>query len=78
MVLDDLGVKSVAICLGGSMAGMHVYEWALYGPDYIKLIVPISAPAKSSAWSMSWTESQRQSIFTDPKYKDGYYSLDEV
>jgi len=60
------------------MAGMHVYEWALYGPDYIKLIVPISAPAKSSAWSMSWTESQRQSIFTDPKYKDGYYSLDEV
>ncbi|KAG0049354.1 homoserine O- acetyltransferase [Gryganskiella cystojenkinii] len=49
---------------------------ALYGPEYIKLIVPISAPAKSSAWSMSWTESQRQSIFTDPKYKDGYYALD--
>ncbi|KAI8602820.1 homoserine-O-transacetylase [Dissophora ornata] len=76
MLLDDLGVKSVAICIGGSMAGMQVYEWAFYGQDYIKLLVPISAPAKSSAWSMSWTESQRQSIFTDPKYKDGYYSLD--
>ncbi|KAF9170933.1 homoserine O- acetyltransferase [Mortierella sp. AD011] len=76
IVLDDLGVKSVAICIGGSMAGMHVYEWAFYGKDYIKLLVPISAPAKSSAWSMSWTESQRQSIFADPKYLDGYYSLD--
>ncbi|KAF9917181.1 homoserine O- acetyltransferase [Lobosporangium transversale] len=76
MILDDLGVKSVAICIGGSMAGMHVFEWAFYGPDYIKLLVPISAPAKTSAWSMGWTEAQRQSIFADPKYLDGYYSLD--
>ncbi|KAF9357761.1 homoserine O- acetyltransferase [Mortierella sp. AD094] len=76
VVLDELGVKSVAICIGGSMAGMHVFEWAFYGKDYIKLLVPVSAPARSSAWSMSWTESQRQSIFADPKYLDGYYSLD--
>ncbi|KAG0265154.1 homoserine O- acetyltransferase [Mortierella polycephala] len=75
LVLDDLRVKSVAICIGGSMAGMHVFEWAMLG-DYVKLIVPISAPAKSSAWSISWTEAQRHSIFADPKYLDGYYSLD--
>ncbi|CAO3573247.1 unnamed protein product [Mortierella alpina] len=76
LVLDDLGVKSIAICIGGSMAGMHALEWAFFGEDYIKLIVPVAAPAKSSAWSMSWTESQRQSIFADPKYLDGYYALD--
>ncbi|KAF9950156.1 homoserine O- acetyltransferase [Mortierella alpina] len=75
LVLDDLGVKSIAICIGGSMAGMHALEWAFFGEDYIKLIVPVAAPAKSSAWSISWTESQRQSIFTDPKYLDGYYAL---
>ncbi|KAF9274149.1 homoserine O- acetyltransferase, partial [Mortierella alpina] len=76
LVLDDLGVRSIAICIGGSMAGMHALEWAFFGEDYIKLIVPVAAPAKSSAWSISWTESQRQSIFTDPKYLDGYYPLD--
>ncbi|KAF9207066.1 homoserine O- acetyltransferase [Haplosporangium sp. Z 27] len=76
IVLDDLGTKSVAIRIGGSMAGMHVFEWSFYGKYYIKLLVPVSAPAKSSAWSMSWTESQRQSIFADPMYPDGYYSLD--
>ncbi|KAK3825730.1 MAG: homoserine O-acetyltransferase [Benniella sp.] len=76
MVLDDIGVKSVAICIGGSMAGMHVFEWAFFGQDYIKTLVPISAPAMSSAWSMSWTEAQRQSIFSDPNYMNGYYSLD--
>ncbi|KAF9574553.1 homoserine O- acetyltransferase [Mortierella alpina] len=76
LVLDDLGVKSIAICIGGSMAGMHALEWAFFGEDYVKLIVPVAAPAKSSAWSISWTESQRQSIFTDPKYLEGYYALD--
>ncbi|KAF9910811.1 homoserine O- acetyltransferase [Linnemannia zychae] len=79
MVLDDLGVKSVAICIGASMAGMHAFEWTFFnnnnGTAFVKSIVPISAPAKSSAWSMSWTEAQRQSIFADPKYLDGYYSL---
>jgi homoserine O-acetyltransferase len=78
MVLDDIGVKSVAICIGGSMAGMHVFEWAFFGQDYIKTLVSISAPAMSSAWSMSWTEAQRQSIFSDPNYMNGYYSLDSV
>ncbi|KAF9324658.1 homoserine O- acetyltransferase [Podila minutissima] len=38
LVLDDLGVKSIAICIGGSMAGMHVYEWSLYGPEYVKAL----------------------------------------
>ncbi|KAF9584233.1 homoserine O- acetyltransferase [Lunasporangiospora selenospora] len=78
MVLDEMGIKSIAICIGGSMAGMQVFEWAFYGPEYIKLLVPISAPCKGSAWSISWTESQRQSIFADPKYLDGYYALDNA
>ncbi|KAF9146961.1 homoserine O- acetyltransferase [Mortierella sp. GBA39] len=80
MVLEELGVKSVAICIGASMAGMHAFEWTFFPETqgtspFVKSIVPISAPAKSSAWSMSWTEAQRQAIFADPKYLDGYYPL---
>lgn len=67
------------------MAGMHAFEWTFLLDDtqgssspFVKSIVPISAPAKSSAWSMSWTEAQRQAIFADPKYIDGYYPLDAV
>ncbi|KAF9391804.1 homoserine O- acetyltransferase [Podila verticillata] len=78
LVLDDLGVKSIAICIGGSMAGMHVYEWSFYGPEYVKALVPIAAPGKSSSWSMAWSEAQRQAIFADPKYLNGYYSLDAM
>ncbi|KAG0286582.1 homoserine O- acetyltransferase [Linnemannia gamsii] len=76
LILDDLGVKSVAICLGGSMGGMQVLEWSFYGPDYIKVIVPIATSAKHSAWCISWGEAQRQSIYSDPNYLDGYYTAD--
>ncbi|KAG9071157.1 homoserine O- acetyltransferase [Linnemannia hyalina] len=76
LILDDLGVKSVAICIGGSMGGMQVLEWSFFGPDYIKAIVPIATSAKHSAWCISWGEAQRQSIYSDPNYLDGYYTAD--
>ncbi|KAF9996578.1 homoserine O- acetyltransferase, partial [Entomortierella chlamydospora] len=76
LILDDLGVKSVAICIGGSMGGMQVLEWSFFGQDYIKTIVPIATSAKHSAWCISWGEAQRQSIYSDPNYLDGYYTSD--
>ncbi|KAG0258492.1 homoserine O- acetyltransferase [Mortierella polycephala] len=76
LILDDLGVKSVAICIGGSMGGMQVLEWSFFGPEYIKTIVPIATSAKHSAWCISWGEAQRQSIYSDPNYLDGYYTAD--
>ncbi|CAG8521406.1 9783_t:CDS:2 [Paraglomus brasilianum] len=76
-VLDMLGVKQVAICLGGSMGGMQVLEWAFFGPDYVCNIVPIATSARHSAWCISWGEAQRQAIYSDPKYLDGYYSPED-
>ncbi|CAG8498691.1 10832_t:CDS:2 [Funneliformis mosseae] len=73
MVLDSLGIKKVAICIGGSMGGMQVLEWSFYGSDYVKTIVPIATSARNSAWCISWNEAQRQSIYSDNKYCDGYY-----
>jgi homoserine O-acetyltransferase/O-succinyltransferase len=69
IVLDDLGVRQVAIVIGGSMGGMNVLEWAYYGPDYVKAIVPMATSARHSAWCISWGEAQRQSIYADPKYR---------
>jgi homoserine O-acetyltransferase/O-succinyltransferase len=76
-VLDDLGVRQVAAVVGGSMGGMLCLEWAYFGKDYIRSIVPIATSARHSAWGISWGEAQRQSIYSDPKYEDGYYSFDD-
>lgn len=74
LVLDHLGVTSVAVVIGGSMGGMAVLEWPLCcPPGYVKRIVPMATSARHSAWCISWGEAQRQSIYSDPTYQDGYY-----
>ena len=78
LVLEALGVRSVAVVVGGSMGGMAVLEWPLCSPPgFVRQIVPIATSARHSAWGISWGEAQRQSIYSDPRYRDGYYSLDE-
>ncbi|KAH7065740.1 Alpha/Beta hydrolase protein [Paraphoma chrysanthemicola] len=77
LILDHLGVKQVAAVIGGSMGGMLVLEFAYFGPEYVKCIIPIATSARYSAWGISWGEAQRQSIYSDPKYDDGYYTFDD-
>src|SRR6266404_4196393 len=75
LVLDHLGVSSVAVIIGGSMGGMTVLEWPLCTEKgYVRHIIPIATSARHSAWCISWGEAQRQSIYSDPGYQDGYYT----
>ncbi|KAH7340374.1 homoserine O-acetyltransferase [Rhizoctonia solani] len=75
LVLDKLGVRSVAVVIGGSMGGMAVLEWPLCTPPgFVRNIIPIATSARHSAWCISWGEAQRQSIYSDPLYADGYYA----
>ncbi|GAA5807550.1 hypothetical protein MFLAVUS_000915 [Mucor flavus] len=77
LILDHLGVNQIAVCVGGSMGGMQVLEWAQMGQDYVRAIVPIATSGRHSAWGISWGEAQRQSIYSDPNYADGYYTDDK-
>lgn len=70
-------MKQIAAVIGGSMGGMLVLEWAYFGKEYVRSIVPIATSSRHSAWCISWGEAQRQSIYADPKYDDGYYSFDD-
>ncbi|KAJ5642243.1 Homoserine O-acetyltransferase [Penicillium lividum] len=76
MVLDDLGVKQIAAVVGGSMGGMLTLEYAFFGKEYVRSIVPIATSARHSAWCIGWGEAQRQSIYSDSKYDSGHYSFD--
>lgn len=59
------------------MGGMLTLEYAYFGTDYVRTIVPIATSSRHSAWGISWGEAQRQSIYCDPKYLDGYYPADD-
>lgn len=78
IVLESLGVNGVACVIGGSMGGMLALEWSvMYGEDYVKTVIALATSARHSAWCISWSEAQRQSIYSDPKYGDGFYSLND-
>ncbi len=72
-LLDLLGVKRVRMCIGGSMGGMQVLEWAFHR-DLVESLVPIAVGGRHSAWCIAWSESQRQAIFGDPHWNDGRYT----
>ncbi|EEQ39897.1 hypothetical protein CLUG_04025 [Clavispora lusitaniae ATCC 42720] len=75
LILDSLGVKSIACVVGGSMGGMAALEYSsIYNnTGYVKSIIALATAARASAWCISWNETQRQCIFSDPNYDDGYY-----
>lgn len=57
------------------MGGMTVLEWPLCNPPgYVRHIIPLATSARHSAWCISWGEAQRQSIYSDPGYDDGFYT----
>ena len=74
VVLDAMGVNSVAAAIGGSMGGMEVLEWPLCTPPgYVRSIIPITTSAYHGAWGIAWGESQRQCIQADAGYQSGWY-----
>ncbi|KAJ7171050.1 homoserine O-acetyltransferase [Mycena filopes] len=73
-----LGVQRVAVVIGGSMGGMAALEWPLVAPaGFVQRICVLATSARHSAWCIAWGESQRQSIYSDPAYRSGYYAAGE-
>lgn len=57
------------------MGGMLTLEWAYFGKDYVRCIVPVATASHQSAWGIGWGEAQRHAIYSDARYKDGRYSF---
>ncbi len=74
-VLDALGVRGVALAVGGSMGGMQALEWAFDTP-FVRAVAPIAVGGRHSAWCIAWSEAQRQAIYADARWNGGHYAAD--
>jgi homoserine O-acetyltransferase len=72
-VLDSLGIRKVALVLGGSFGGMVSLEMALSFPDLVERCGVIAAPARLYPQAIAFNEVQRQAIVSDPDWKGGDY-----
>ena len=73
ILLDHLGIETLAAVVGGSMGGMQALAWASLFPDRVRSAVVIASTARHSAQNIAFHEVGRQAIMADPRWRGGAY-----
>jgi len=77
ILLDHLGIETLAAVVGGSMGGMQALSWVAQFPQRVESCVVIASAARQSAQNIAFHEVGRQSIMADPRWNKGaYYDAD--
>ena len=63
-LVEELGVRSVALATGGSLGGMVAMEWACSYPELTRATVVLASPAAHTAAAIGWNHIQRRAIET--------------
>ncbi|MDZ7695143.1 MAG: homoserine O-acetyltransferase [Balneolaceae bacterium] len=74
--LDEININGIETVIGGSMGGMQALEFAIMD-DRVRSAVPIAMGKAHSSWQIGISHAQRQAIYADPGWKDGYYEKGE-
>ncbi|MCR4440356.1 MAG: homoserine O-acetyltransferase [bacterium] len=73
-LLDLLGVKQLALVLGGSLGGMLTWQWLVDYPEFVRAAIPIAGSVQGSPWMIALNEVARQAIYNDPAWCEGTYA----
>jgi homoserine O-acetyltransferase/O-succinyltransferase len=73
ILLDHLGVETLASVVGGSMGGMQALCWASLYPERVRSAIVIASTARHSAQNIAFHEVGRQAIMADPNWQSGTY-----
>ncbi len=72
-LLDDLGVRRLALVIGGSIGGQQTLEWAVEYPDFVEKAAPIAATGALGPQGLGMSEIGRRAIMADPDWQEGDY-----
>ncbi|MFN3474738.1 MAG: homoserine O-acetyltransferase [Blastomonas sp.] len=76
LLLDHLGIETLAAVIGGSMGGMQALSWPVLYPDRVRAALIIASTARHSAQNIAFHEVGRQAIMADPRWRKGAYYAD--
>lgn len=72
-LLDSLGIERLYACIGGSLGGLQVLEWALAMPERLDKAIVLAAAPKLSAQGVAFNAVARYTIMNDPNFRGGDY-----
>ncbi len=72
-LLDELDISGIELVIGGSMGGMQALEWSVTD-DRPQSAVLVGMGEKHRPWAIGISHTQRQAIYNDPNWNNGFYS----
>ena len=73
LLLDRLGIQTLAAVMGGSLGGMQALGWALQYPERLRHAVVIASAPNLTAENIAFNEVARRAIVTDPDFHGGNF-----
>jgi homoserine O-acetyltransferase len=73
LLLDRLGVQTLAAVMGGSLGGMQATAWALLYPQRVRRAVVVASAPNLTAENIAFNEVARRAIVTDPDFHGGHF-----
>lgn len=74
-LFDELNIRGIEFVIGGSMGGMQALELAIMD-DRVRSAIPIAMGKAHTPWAIGISHVQRQAIYHDPNWKEGYYDAE--
>ena len=73
LLIEQFGIKRLALVYGWSMGGMQAYHWAARYPDMVARAAVVCGNARCSPFNAVFLESVRAALTTDPAFVDGRF-----
>ena len=77
-LVSHLGIKKLAMVIGGSMGGMQALQWAIDFPDRVDKICALATTSRQNAQAIAFNEVGRSAIMQDPVWDNGNYEIARV
>jgi homoserine O-acetyltransferase len=78
LLLDVLGIRTLAAVMGGSLGGMQALSWTLQYPSRVRHAVVVASAPNLTAENIAFNEVARRAIVTDPDFNGGHYARQGV
>ncbi len=73
VLLDALGIGTLAAVMGGSLGGMQALSWTLQYPERVRHAVVVASAPNLTAENIAFNEVARRAIVTDPDFHGGHF-----
>lgn len=75
LLFDEIGISSIALVTGWSMAGCQSFQWGAQYPECVRAILPFCGSARTSVHNHVFLEGVKAALTADRGFDAGNYTI---